>query len=407
MNGWTVLMGMFLAGSVMAQTPGALPEVKGQERLTSDNAAFALDLYAKLRGQPGNVFFSPHSLSAALAMTYAGAQGDTAAQMRKALRFELPDKELFAAYAELGERLNAAQKDGKVVLRAAHSLWPQQKYPLSKDYLALLEKNFGAAVTPLDYVGATEKSRTTINAWVEDKTAKKISDLISKGVLTDMTRLVLVNAIYFKGDWEKKFNKAATRDAAFHMAADKEVSVPMMNGEIEAGYADMEQVQVLWLPYASKGLGMSVILPKEKDGLAAVEAALTTQKLREWTQPLPKTQKIRVALPKFKTTGQFRLDETLKSLGMVDAFDEKKADFSGMDGQKWLYVGAVLHKAFVDVNEEGSEAAAATAVVMTMKSAPMRLPTFRADHPFIFMIRDETSGAILFMGRVLNPKDEG
>lgn len=410
MNGRNMWVSALLAGSVLAQTSGALAEAtehKGQGSLGRDNAVFALDLYAKLRGQSGNVFFSPHSISAALAMTYAGARGETAAQMRKALRFEMEDTDLFAAFAELDKRLADAQKDGKVVLRTANSLWPQQKYPLSKDYLALLEKNFGAVATPLDYVGATEKARQTINGWVEAKTEKKIVDLVPQGVLSELTRLVLVNAIYFKADWAKKFEQAATRDGAFHVASDKEVTVPMMNGEMEAGYSEADQVQILWLPYASQGLGLSILLPKDKDGLAALEGALTADKLREWTQPLPKLRKVRIGLPRFKSTHQFRLDETLKSMGMVDAFDEKKADFSGMDGRNWLYVGAVLHKAFVDVNEEGSEAAAATAVAMTLKSAPMRLPVFRADHPFVYMIRDNASGAILFMGRMANPKDEG
>jgi serine protease inhibitor len=401
-----IVMCLSMAGSLMAQTTEPAAGVIGQGSLGRDNAAFALDLYGKLRGQPGNVFFSPHSISAALAMTYAGARGDTAVQMRKALRFEMQNKDLFAAFGALDKRLDGLQQAGKVRLLVANSLWPQQKYPLRADYLALIEKNFGAAATPLDYVGATEKSRTTINEWVEGKTEKKITNLIPDGVLDAMTRLVLVNAIYFKADWDKKFDKAATRDAAFFVAPEKEVTAPMMNIEADAGYGDFEQVQVLWLPYAGKGLGMTVILPKEKDGLTAVEAALTTGRLQEWTQPIPKLRKVRVALPRFKTTGQFRLDDQLKSLGMADAFDQKKADFSGMDGQKWLYIGAVLHKAFVEVNEEGSEAAAATAVAMQLKSMPARLPVFRADHPFIFMIRDNASGAILFLGRMTNPKDK-
>lgn len=402
-----IVMCLSMAGSLMAQTTESAAGVIGLGSLGRDNAAFALDLYGKLRGQPGNVFFSPHSISAALAMTYAGAQGETAAQMRKALRFEMQDKDLFAAFESLNKRLSSLQQEGKVRLNVANSIWPQQKYPLRAEYLALLEKNFAAAATPLDYVGATEKSRATINDWVEGKTEKKITNLIPEGVLDAMTRLVLVNAIYFKADWEKKFDKAATRDAAFFVAPEKEVTVPMMNIEADAGYSEFDQVQVLWLPYAGKELGMAILLPKEKDGLAAVEAALTTEKLREWTQPTPKTRKVRVALPRFKTTGQFRLDDQLKSLGMADAFDKNKADFSGMDGQKWLYIGAVLHKAFVEVNEEGSEAAAATAVAMQLKSMPARLPVFRADHPFLFLIRDNASGAILFMGRMVNPKDGG
>jgi serpin B len=392
-----------LAGLAVAQTPDASVTPKGQTPVTRDNTAFALDLYGKLREGQGNLTCSPHSISVALAMTYAGARGETAAQMRKALHFELADKELFAAFAEVTRRLNDVQRAGKVRLDLANSLWPQQKHPFLPDFLSSLEQNFGAVATPLDYAAGPEKARATINEWVEAKTEKRITELIPPRVIDELTRLVLVNAIYFKADWAAKFDKAATRDAPFHVAPGQEVTAPMMTMETEGGYGDFERVQVLWLPYAGREIGMTVILPKDKDGLADVEAALTADKLREWTRPIPKLRKVHVSLPRFRATSQFRLDKALQSLGMKDAFS-MTADFSGMDGQKWLYIGAVLHKAFVEVNEEGSEAAAATAVEMRLKSAPARLPVFNADHPFLFLIRDNPSGSILFIGRMANPR---
>jgi serpin B len=402
MKSLAALVCILVAGSVFAQAPDAPVPAKGQTPVTRDNAAFAMDLYGKLRDGQGNLACSPHSISVALAMTYAGARGETAAEMRKALRFELADKDLFAGFAEANRRLNEMQRGGKVRLSLVNSLWPQQKYQFLPDYLTLLEQSFGAVATPLDYAGGPEKARATINEWVEAKTEKRITELIPPRVIDELTRLVLVNAIHFKADWDKKFDKAATRDASFHVAPGQEVTVPMMNLETDGGYGEFDRVQVLWLPYAGREIGMTIILPKDKDGLADVEASLTVEKLREWTQPIPKLRKVRVSLPRFKATSDFRLDSALQSLGIRDAFS-MTADFSGMDGQKWLCIGAVLHKAFVEVNEEGSEAAAATAVEMRLKSAPARLPVFNADHPFLFLIRDNPSGSILFIGRMANP----
>jgi serpin B len=238
---------------------------------------------------------------------------------------------------------------------------------------------------------------------VESKTQQKIKELIPQGVLTVLTRLVLANAIYFKGDWAVQFDGKATAKAPFHVAPGETVEAPLMSQKNQFGYAELGELQVLALNYKGKALSMVVLLPKKPDGLAALETSLTPANLEKWTRNLP-AREVQVFLPKFKMTSQFRLNEKLRALGMTDAFDESKADFSGLDGRKqYLFITAVLHKAFVEVNEEGTEAAAATAVVIGLRSAPARPLVFRADHPFLFLIRDNRTGSILFLGRVVDP----
>jgi len=254
----------------------------------------------------------------------------------------------------------------------------------------------------VDFVGATEKSRQAINLWVEDQTNKKIKDLIPQGVLTALTRLVLTNAIYFKGDWASQFKESATKDASFKLGGGKTVQAPLMYQKGKFGYKEDRDVQVLSMPYKGDDLSMVVVLPKKVDGLADVTANLTAAKIDAWTTRLYKRD-VYVHLPKFKVESQFGLNDVLAKMGMPDAFDSSKANLSGMNGARNLYISAVIHKAYVDVNEEGTEAAAATAVVVALRSAPRRT-TFRADHPFLFLIRHNKTGAILFMGRLANPK---
>lgn len=240
---------------------------------------------------------------------------------------------------------------------------------------------------------------------MEAKTQDKIKDLIQSGNLDPLTRLVLVNAIYFKGNWASPFDPAHTAEGAFVVAPDAEVRVPLMAKLQRIPYAEFEEVQIAKLPYAGAGLSMLVVLPREKAGLAALEARLTPDVLAAWRAGLAERD-VRLVLPKFKLTwGAFELNGALKALGMLDAFSDTQADFSGMDGRPaWLYIGLVLHKAFVEVNEEGTEAAAATAVVMRARAMRPSPPVeFRADHPFLFLIQEETTGAILFLGRVADP----
>jgi serpin B len=370
------------------------------------NTAFALDLYQELKDTKGNLFFSPYSISTALAMTYAGARENTAKQMADVLHFPSGQNEVHPAFGQLETLLNDVQGKGDIQLNVANSLWPQESYPFLEEYLALVKKYYGVVITPLDYQRAAEKARKIINQWVEEKTKDKIKNLIQPGILDALTRLVLVNAIYFKGNWASQFDEKRTKEDTFYQLSGKTIQTPLMAQEQEFAYGEKAFLQVLELPYLGESLSMIVLLPKEKDGLPELEKQLTAANLRMWTSGLRK-QKVKVFLPRFKMTSQFSLAKTLAALGMRDAFNPNKANFSGMDGRlNWLYIGAVLHKAFVDVNEEGTEAAAATAVVMKIRMAP-QLPTFRADHPFIFLIRENTTGSILFLGRVMDPGQKG
>lgn len=397
-KGWWMVLAMGWAAVAGAAEPDLGPLVQG-------NTAFALDLYAQLRTQGGNLFLSPHSISSALAMTYAGARENTAAEMEKALHFTGGQAGTPPAFAALQERLAEIEKKGHIQLAVANSLWPQQDYPFLPEYLDGVKAAYGSVIAPQDFKSDTEGARRTINRWVEEKTRDKIKDLIQPGNLDPLTRLVLVNAIYFKGSWAGPFDPAQTEEGAFFVSPAAEVRVPLMAKTQRFPYAEFEDVQVAKLPYAGGELSMLVVLPREKDGLAALEARLAPERLAEWRAGLAERE-VRIFLPKFKLTwGAVKLNGALKALGMADAFSDTQADFSGMDGQlHWLYIGAVLHKAFVEVNEEGTEAAAATAVVMRMKAMrPATPPEFRADHPFLFLIQEEETGAILFMGRVADP----
>ena len=375
-------------------------ELAGIEAVVQGNTKFALDLYQKLRSSEGNLFYSPYSISSSLAMTYAGAQENTQKEMAQALHFSVDQETLHPAFERLSAGLIEAGEQDHVQMKIANNLWPSQDHDFLKAYLKLLKKYYGVKITPLDY-GDEESARTTINDWVEERTENRIQDLIAAGVLDSLTQLVLVNAIYFKGDWETPFDPDLTSEAPFRVDPQEQVMLAMMNCKHDFRYAETDLMQMLELPYAGDDLAMNILLPVEDSGLAKLEDNLTVENLETWTASLQKTE-VEVTLPRFELTFPFRLDETLKSLGMRDAFTEN-ADFSGMDGSRELFLGAVLHKAFVAVNEEGTEAAAATAVVMVTKMMAFPPVVFRADHPFLFIIREKHSGSVLFIGRVANP----
>jgi serpin B len=387
----SILLALFITGASAQSEP---------DLLVRDNTAFALKLYRQVSGTNGNCFFSPYSISTALAMTYAGARGETEKQMASALCFSLPQADLHPAFSKLESDVKAAQKEG-IALSVANSLWPHKDYPFKDEYLSLIKREYGVSVTPVDYVKETEKARTAINDWVADRTQDKIRDLIQPGILDPLTRLVLVNAIYFKGKWEQSFKASDTREASFFTAPGQAVTCQLMARKVKARYATFPALDVLELPYAGGGMSMAVLLPKEADGLPKLEQELSPENLARWLGEA-REQDVVVFLPRFRMTSLFRLDGTLTAMGMPDAFS-RKSDFSGMDGTRDLYIGAVIHKAFVDVNEEGTEAAAATAVVMQLRSMPKPSPVFRADHPFVFLIRENRTGSILFMGRVSDP----
>jgi serpin B len=373
--------------------------------LVAGNNTFAFDLYNQLTVQQGNLFFSPYSISTALAMTYAGARERTETQMARTLHFALSQKRLHPAFGTLGQGLNAIQKEGKVKLHVANSLFPQEDYKFLSEYTGLIKKHYSASATPVDYRTGTEEARQTINSWVEKKTENKIKNLIKRGMLNSTTRMVLANAIYFKGDWARQFKREVTADAPFHLTASKSVNVPMMRQMADFKYGKSDGIQILEMPYDGRQISMLVLLP-EQGKLGDLERILSTEKIKKWVADLIMIE-LRVLIPRFKMTREFNLTRTLYAMGMTDAFDEARADFSGMDGTKGsLFISDVVHKAYVDVNEEGTEAAAATGVRFKVTAvAPVQ--EFHANRPFIFLIKENDTGSILFMGRVTDPTKEG
>jgi len=371
--------------------------------VVAGNTRFALDLYNRLRTAEGNLFFSPYSISAALAMTCAGARGTTEKQMAETLYFMPDGQMLHPAFSSLQSQLKKEQEKGQVELSIANALWVEKGFSLLKNFTDLTGRYYEAALNRVGFKNDTEKARLQINVWVEDKTKNKIRELIKPGVLDSLTRLVLTNAIYFKGNWAHCFKKDRTTEEQFWMEHVTAVMVPMMNGQDEFGYMEDETLQALEMPYAGDSLSMIVLLPRKIDGLRELENGLTDEALTAILNGIRKCE-VRVCLPKFTMTSQFELAQTLGSMGMPEAFSGA-ADFSGMTGSTDLFISAVVHKAFVDVNEEGTEAAAATGVAMRLTAAPVAPPAFRADHPFVFLIRHKPSGSILFLGRATQPAE--
>jgi serpin B len=398
----TVSLIAFLANSTVCrseETPVA--NQNDVHTLVQGNNAFALDLYARLQTQDGNLFFSPSSLSSALGMTYSGAAGQTADEMAKVLHFTLGEERLNAAVAKLVEQFNGKNTKRPYQLNVANALWAQKGYEFLAQFTSTIADYYGGTFHAVDFKNGAEQARQTINAWVEKQTQDKIRELLQPGVLDADTRLVLTNAIYFKGNWVTPFGEKRTREGEF-LAVDKKVLVPFMHQTEHFGYLDETDFQALKLPYEG-GLSLIALLPKKPDGLPQLEESLTAAKLEKYLARL-RTHDVDVTFPKFKVTSQFQLNQVLAQMGMSLAFSDR-ADFSRMTKSESLKVSAVVHKAYVDVNEKGTEAAAATAVVVEIASArntPKRV-SFKADHPFLFLIRDDRSGSILFLGRVMNP----
>jgi serpin B len=367
------------------------------------NTDFALEIYKKIRPEGGNIFFSPYSISTAFAMTYAGARSETEKQMAQTLHFSLAQKQLHPAFSTLQSKLQSLQEEFDFKLNIANALWIEKSYELLSEFLDVNRKYYDANLFFLDFKKETEKSRLKINSWVEEKTEGKIRDLLSEGIITALTRLVLTNTIYFKAEWEKQFHADNTKTDDFWFTAEKKTKVEMMHQKGYFGYKENETLQVLEMWYKGRVISMFVILPKKIDGLCDVESQLNSSTLKDWTSNL-KSQEVKVYMPRFRTSKNVNLKDILVSMGMSDAFT-MNADFSGMEPKKELYITDAVHKAFIDVDEAGTEAAAATAVVMGIKSAlPIKEPrVFKADHPFMFLIRDNGTQSILFMGRLTNP----
>lgn len=374
----------------------------GLDALVKGNTAFAIDLYKAIT-QPGeNLFFSPYSISIALAMTYAGAKGETARQMAEVLHFPT-DGSLHPQFEALETRLSKAQKAGHVVLRSANSLYPQMGYEILPSFLEVMKTYYGVAIEPMDYINNAEEARTTINQWVSKQTEHKIQTLIPDGLLNELTQLILVNAVYFKGDWQKPFDSDDTQIGSFTVTCDRSVEVEMMHQTDFFDYGETEQLQLLRLPYGDR-VSMFVVLPKEGTGIEDIEIVLSPKYLNRWNDWMHWTH-VEVKLPRFKLEQSCSMTDVLQQLGLSDAFDPESANFSGMTEPSDLWIGQVIHKAVIEVNEEGSEAAAATAPFMLGGSAgtPAPNPRFTADRPFLFLIQENSTGSILFMGKLANP----
>lgn len=385
------VLGPVLAVAPPRVKPSASPAVT--RPVVEGNTRFALSLYKEIRAQGGNLFFSPYSISTALSLTSAGARGKTLEQMTATLH--LPDqKALHPGLAALGGELASRQGKG-VELTTDNRVWLQAGHPVTDSFRDALKAS-GSVVETADFKGTPEIARDWINRRVARSTRKKVTDLLPAGSVTGDTRVVLANAVYFKGDWANKFKKEKTRPGTFTGPAGK-VTVPFMVQTAELGKLELESSDVLELPYAGGELSMLIAVPLADKTLANVEQELIGGKLTGLPE-LPKI-KVEVQLPKFKLTSSLQLPSTLRSMGMDEAFGPT-ADFSGIDGTKDLYLSGVFHKAFVDVNEEGTEAAASTGAVIKARSKP---PVFRADQPFVFVIRDRKTGTVLFLGRVMDP----
>jgi len=384
-------------------------EITADTRKVADSVnKLAIDLYGRLSKQDGNLFFSPASISSALAMTYAGAAGGTEKEMITVLHFAetgLPRERFHEAFGTLTSLLNSSNERGGYLLNTANRLWGQRSTRFQEDFLTLTREQYGAELMRVDFAKG-EAARRVINRWVEKQTRDKIVDLIPGGVLNQYTRLVLTNAIYFNGAWEHEFSKEAPKEAPFYLSSGEKIETKMMHQQEDFRYAAIDGLQVLELPYVGHEISMVVLLPEKRDGLADLEGKLSAENVQGWIFLLRKRE-VKLQLPKFKLTSQFQLSSELKALGMTTAFSDR-ADFSRMSTDERLKISEVLHKAFVDVNEQGTEAAAATAVIIKATAAPIpQEPVeFNADHPFVFLLRDNRTGAILFLGRVVDPRGE-
>ncbi|MGB6874317.1 MAG: serpin family protein [Dehalococcoidia bacterium] len=384
------------------------PDVSTSEQalLVEGNSAFAFELYQALKEKEGNLFYSPHSISLALAMTYAGARGETAQQMADALQFLLEQQRLHPAFnwldAELAKRGESAEgKDGEGFrLNIVNAIWGQKDYEFLSDFLDVLAENYGAGLRILDFITETEKSRLAINDWISDQTEGRIEDLIPQGAIGALTRLVLTNAIYFNAAWEYPFNEDMTADGPFYLLDGGQVTVPMMKQTKSFGYTEGEGYQAVELLYDGGELSMVILLPASGN-FEAFEEELQSQQVDAIISDLRHTE-VTLTMPKFEFDSEFSLKDTLAEMGMPIAFSGG-ADFSGMTGNPELAISDVVHKAFVAVDEAGTEAAAATAVIVGLTAVPEPPVEVTIDRPFIFLIRDIETGAILFVGRVMNP----
>jgi len=382
-----------------------ITEDDATEILVRGNNLFAIEFYKKVlsNNDDGNIFFSPYSISSALGMTYMGAREETASEMAEVLHFNLPLEMLGKAFQSITETLNSssvsdAAAEDQFTLAISNSLWVQNNFNLLFTYKTAASLFFNASVENLNFTGDPEGSREIINNWVAENTMDKILNLIPEGVLSVATRLVLTNAVYFKASWEHPFYEWSTVDADYHLSDNSIIEVPMMTQTEHFRYATTEEWTAVSLEYAGGNTTMLIILP---ENISKFEENLCISNLQTINTSL-RSQNLRLSMPKFKFSQSMSLNNILQAMGMESPFNES-ADFSGITGQRDLFISDVIHKAFVKVDEEGTEAAAATAVVMNLQCIPEQPAVLILDRPFLFLIQDTTTGSIIFMGKVMNP----
>ena len=364
--------------------------------------AFAVELHGALRSTPGNVVDSPLSISTALGMLFAGSAGGTRAEMRRVLHLPADEARVSAGYGALFTLLELRTAVAGSRWTLANRVWVQEGMTLRPAFVATTRDGFRSEAGTLDFARSPEPARAAMNRWIEEKTQDRIRDLFPAGSITPATRVVLANAIYFTGLWAKPFAKERTRPVPFHVAGGAGAPVPTMFATEDLPLVRIAGARLVDLPYVGETLSMTILLPDSVGGLTAIEERLDADSLRAWTAGFS-SARVELGLPRFKVTSRLELTGPLSAMGMPSAFDESTADFSGMSGKRDLFVSLVAHQAFVEVNEEGTEAAAATGIVMRTTSAPL-LETFLVDRPFLFFIRDRSSGLVLFMGRVVDPR---
>ncbi|XP_006837602.1 PREDICTED: serpin B3 [Chrysochloris asiatica] len=389
------------------------------DSLSEANTCFGIDLYQQMRtSKDGNIFFSPLSISSALSMVYLGGKNNTALQMEKVLHFDdvTGNSEAGATKEQVAKADNVHPQFQKLLtelnnptdayeMNIANRLYAEESYQFLQEYLNGTKKFYLSCAESVDFVNAAEKNRKKINDWVAQQTHEKIKELLPEGSLTESTILVLVNAIYFKGQWDQEFNQDNTTEEKFWLNKETSKSVQMMkqSKSFNLVFLEDEQAKVLEIPYKGKDLSMFILLPNEVDGLKKIEDTLTAEKLLTWMSPSSMVKShVDLYLPRFKVEDKYGLNDMLKALGMVDAFSPQDADFSGMMGSQGLMISKVLHEAFVDVNEEGTEAAAATGIEIVPTSFPI-YQEFHCDHPFLFFIKHKETNSILFFGRICSP----
>ncbi len=389
--------GMAVARSELARdTNPDVPDADAQA-VVEGNTAFALDLYREIREKSdGNVLLAPYSISTAVAMAYAGASGETATQMAGAMRFDLPQERLHAALNQLDLELDSRS----VRLDTVSQAFAQRDWPFLDSYLDVLATNYDAGVLLVDFQTKTEEARTTINDWVSTQTEGKIQEILPERSVTSLTALVLANAVYFKADWLSEFDTSKTQPATFTRTDGTALDVQMMHQEAELGYAEGDGWQAVGIPYAGEELEFVAILPSTS--APDLDLELEGTDLAAILDALEPAQ-VSLGLPRFTFDFPADLAEPLKTLGMADAFDGNVADFSGMDGEKQLSITAALHQTYIDVNEQGTEATGATAVVLGVRGAAPESKTVTLDRPFLVLIRDVGTGTVLFLGRVAEP----